>query len=136
VRFLDTNIILRYLTRDDEAKAAACLELLQRVSSDEERVTSSETVFAEVVYVLASKKHYALPPDAIRARVGPILNLRGLRMPGKAALLRALDVYAAYPGLDIEDALSVAHMERQGVVGILSYDTGFDQIDVIQRYEP
>jgi predicted nucleic acid-binding protein len=57
-------------------------------------------------------------------------------MPGKATLLRALDVYAAYPDLDIEDALSVAHMERQGIAGILSYDTGFDHIDGIQRHEP
>lgn len=27
-RFLDTNVLLRYFTRDDERKAAAALELL------------------------------------------------------------------------------------------------------------
>ena len=31
MRFLDANVILRYLTRDDEAKAQACYELFQRV---------------------------------------------------------------------------------------------------------
>ena len=31
MRFLDTNVILRYLTRDDEAKAEACYQLFQRV---------------------------------------------------------------------------------------------------------
>ena len=30
-RFLDTNILLRYLTRDDEEKDRACLALLLRV---------------------------------------------------------------------------------------------------------
>ncbi len=31
VRFLDTNILLRYLTGDDEHKAGACLDLLLKV---------------------------------------------------------------------------------------------------------
>ena len=37
-RFLDTNILLRYLTRDDEAKAQQALALLRRVERDEEQV--------------------------------------------------------------------------------------------------
>lgn len=31
MRFLDANVILRYLTRDDAIKAQACFAMLQRV---------------------------------------------------------------------------------------------------------
>lgn len=31
MRFVDANIFIRYLTRDDPAKGAACLSLFQRV---------------------------------------------------------------------------------------------------------
>jgi uncharacterized protein len=136
VRFLDTNVILRYLTRDDEAKAAACLRLLKRAGDGIEELTSSEAVFTETVYVLESARHYRLPRGEIRARLVPVLTLRGLRMANRTALLRALDVYVEYPDLDVEDALAVAHMERHGVTEIVSYDTGFDRVPGIERQEP
>jgi predicted nucleic acid-binding protein len=136
VRFLDTNVILRYLTRDDEAKAAACLRLLKRAGDGIEELTSSEAVFTETVYVLESARHYRLPRGEIRGRLVPVLMLRGLRMANRTALLRALDVYVEYPDLDVEDALAVAHMERHGVTEIVSYDTGFDRVPGIERQEP
>ena len=37
VKFLDTNILLRYFTRGDERKAAACFALLQRVQQGQEK---------------------------------------------------------------------------------------------------
>ena len=37
-RFLDTNILLRLFTRDDEAKARLALALLQRVERGEEKL--------------------------------------------------------------------------------------------------
>jgi uncharacterized protein len=136
VRFLDTNVILRYLTRDDEAKAAACLRLFQRVGEGTEELTSSEAVFTETVYVLESARHYHLQRAEIRARLVPILTLRGLRLANRSTLLRAFDVYVEYPDLDVEDALAVAHMERHGVTEIVSYDTGFDRVPGIERQEP
>ena len=35
MKFLDTNIILRFLTRDDVAKADACLRLFRQVQLGE-----------------------------------------------------------------------------------------------------
>ena len=46
MRFLDTNVFLRYLTGDDEVKAQACYELFQR----ELKLFASEAiVITEVV---------------------------------------------------------------------------------------
>ena len=50
MRFLDANVILRYLTRDDETKARACFALFQRLKRGEERVFTCEAILTEVVY--------------------------------------------------------------------------------------
>ena len=136
MRFLDTNIIVRYLTRDDEEKAAACYELFQRLKHGTEEVTTCEAVIAEVAYVLASRAHYALSHEQVRARLAPILALRGLKIPNRRVYLRALDLYASYRFLDIEDALLLAHMERRGTREIISYDSDFDQIPGTKRLVP
>ena len=137
MRFLDTNIILRYLTRDDEAKAQACYHLFQRVKEGEEEVCTCEAIITEVVYVLSSSRApYRLNHEEIKARLVPIVTLRGLKLPNKRVYLQALDLYASFPFLDFEDALAVAHMERQGVKELLSYDRDFDRIPGITRVEP
>ena len=136
MKFLDTNIVIRFLVRDDDVKAGACLELLQRVERGEEEITTSESVIAEIVYVLSSPRLYALSPEDIRARLVPILSLRGLRLPAKRLYVRALDIYCEYSSLDFEDALSVAHLEREGITTMLSYDIGFDLVHGIIREEP
>jgi len=136
MRYVDTNVLLRYLTGDDPAKARACFELLQRVKTGEEVVTTCEAVVTELVYVLSSRSHYELTREEIRARLVPILLLKGLRLTNRRLYLRALDVYVSYPGLDFEDALIVAHMGRHGVAEVLSYDRGFDAVAGITRVEP
>ena len=137
MRFLDTNVILRYLTRDDEVKADACYQLFQRVRHGDEEVLTCEAVVSEVVYVLASHRlPYRLGHEEIRRRLVPLLALRGLKLPQKSVYIRALDVYASFSRLDFEDALVVAHMERQGITDILSYDKDFDLVPGVQRVEP
>ncbi len=137
MRFLDTNIILRYLTRDDEAKAEACYQLFQRVKLGEEELFTCEAIVTEVAYVLSSRRApYRLSHEEVRARLLPILTLRGLRLAQKRLYLRALDLYASSSFLDFEDALAVAHMEHQGVSEIVSYDKDFDRITGLRRVEP
>lgn len=136
MRFVDTNVIIRYLVRDDEAKAQRCYELLQRVRRGEERITTSGAVVCEAVYVLASRKTYGLGHADIRARLVPILSLPGFHISGKRDYMRALDLYAQWSWADFEDALTVALMEREGIEELLSYDRGFDAVELVRRSEP
>jgi len=133
--FVDTNIFLRYLTKDDPDKAQACFELFKRAEANQVALTATETVIAEVVYVLSSKRTYNLPRDQIRARLYPLLTLQGLRLPQRQTVLRALDLYVAYE-IDFEDALIVAHMERQAIRELYSYDRDFDEVPGVNRQEP
>lgn len=136
MRFLDANIFLRYLVAEDSAKANACFALFQRLKTGQEVATTSEAIVAEVAYVLRSRAHYALTATEIESRLRPLLTLRGLKLPHKKTYVRGFEIWAAYPALDFEDALIVAHMERLGLREVVSYDTDFDRVPAVQRTEP
>ena len=141
MRFLDTDIFLRYVTGGGEhpanrARAEACLALFLDVRAGRTEVTTSEAVIAEVLYVLTSPRQYGLPPGEAAERLRPVLELRGLRLPEKQRHLRALDLLARYPFLGFKDALTVVHLGRSDVTGLLSYDGHFDRIPGVRRHEP
>jgi uncharacterized protein len=136
MRFLDTNVIIRFLTGDDPQKAQACRDLLLRVQRGEEQVRISEAIVTEVCYILSSRAHYRLSHEDIRQRLAPIVNLRGLKLPRKRLYLRALDLFATYPAVDFEDVLSAACMEAQAIEEFYSYDTDFDVLPAVKRLEP
>jgi predicted nucleic acid-binding protein len=79
--------------------------------------------------------------DSIRGRsrprrLNPLVNLTGLKLDKKQSFRRALDIYSANAFLDFEDAMSVAHMERQGLSDNTSYDKDFDRVSGVARKEP
>ena len=133
--FLDTNIIIRYLTRDDPDKAACAYALLQAVEHNQRQVTTTEAVLAEVVYVLASRRLYNVARPVIRQRLLDILALPGLRLANKSVYRRALDLYASGT-LDFTDCLIVARMEHAKITDVFSFDRDFEQIPGITRIEP
>lgn len=138
--FIDANIILRYLVRAqtpaDQASQAACANLFNLVSSGAAEITTCESVVAEVLFVLCSRRQYGLTHEDASARLGPILGLRGFRLPQKRVYLRALDLFATYEHLDYPDALLIAHTERQRLQELLSYDKGLDRVPGVARREP
>src|SRR5438105_465375 len=106
MKFLDTNIIIRYLTRDDAEKAARAYAFLQTVETGAEEVTTTEAVIAEVIHVLSSKHVYNYPREEIVKRLLPVLQLKGLRLPHKKWYIEALLLYAQQK-IDFVDVLIV-----------------------------
>jgi uncharacterized protein len=137
VRFLDANILLRFLAQPvsaaDQRKAELARDLLLRVERSEERVTTSLLVIFETIFTL--HRTYRAPRDAIRDRLTEIISLRGLTLPGKRLLLQALQLFAQ-TNLSFGDAYNVVSMQAQGITEIYSWDTDFDHIPGITRVEP
>ena len=133
LRVLDTNLLVRYLTRDDEEKAERALALLQRLERGEERVRATVIVIFETVYTL--QRYYKLPKPRIRELLVPIITLRGLQLPNKGLLVRTLDVYVG-ENISFADAYHAADMAARGETEIYSWDTDFDRIPGITRVEP
>ncbi len=133
--FLDTNIIVRFITQDAPEQAQRAALLFEQLGLGNVNVTTSEAVIVETVQVLSSRALYNLPRAEIQTHLTNILSLRGLVLSNKRTYLRALEIYAS-TNVDFVDALNVAHMERAGIDTIMSFDRDFDRIPGIQRVEP
>lgn len=133
VRFLDTNILLRYLTRDDPARAAAALALLIRVEEGQERVITSPLVIFETVFTL--QKRYHVSKQDIRQALTDLISMRGLQIPNKALRIEALNLFATQ-NLPFVDAYNAVYMRSRGLNEIYSWDGDFDRITGITRVEP
>ncbi len=132
-RFLDTNILLRYFTRDDEEKARLVLALLSRVERGEEKVITSPMVIFETVFTLQS--HYRVSRKEIRDLVSNVISLRGLQLQHKGLYYRALDIYVDH-NISFADAFNAAYMESRGISEIYSWDGHFDRLPGVTRLEP
>jgi predicted nucleic acid-binding protein len=139
VIFLDANYILRALvpptTPQDQPKAAEAIALLRAVAAGAKEATTSESVVAEVAFVLTAPRHYGLSAADAAGRLQPIIGLRGLKLSGKKRLQRAFDVWVREPHLGFVDALTVAYAEQPGIE-LATFDSDFDGVAGITRYTP
>lgn len=134
LRFLDTNILLRYFTKDDEEKAQKALALLRRIERGGERVETSLPVIFETVFTL--QRRYHVPKPQIRKLLLPLLRLRGIHLERKNLYFDALDLYVEKPDLSFADAFNTVFMKARGITEIYSFDTDFDEVEGITRLEP
>lgn len=125
--FLDTNVWLRFLTRDDETKARSIASLLAEAEAGAHRLTSSHLVIAELEWTLRS--YYNVAKPAIVAALRELLALRSLRMPRPGMLDHTLDLFERHP-VDFVDAYNAADMHSRRLATIVSYDTDFDRLGV------
>jgi predicted nucleic acid-binding protein len=132
-RFLDTNILLRYLTRDDEKKAEKALRLLLRVESGLEQVVTSPMVIVETVFTL--DKSYRVPRLLIKERLEAIISMRGLRLDAKQVYYDALDLFVAGRA-SFADAFNAAFMKSRRLTEIYTWDSDFDSMEGVTRVEP
>lgn len=119
--FLDTNLILRYLTQSrdpaEQAMEQQAAALFDAVERGEELVTTSEVVFHEAAYILMAKSHYGLERALVAGYLGALLDLSGLRLPrGERSIIqRAIELFEHNPGLDMADCLIASRSERMGI---------------------
>lgn len=132
-RFLDTNIFVRYFTRDDEEKANRAKLLLERIERGEEKGETSPIVIFETVYTL--ERYYRIAKSRIREVLSPIIRLRGLRLPQKRLCIKALHLFAA-KNIAFADAYNAVYLQSLGLSEIYTFDTDFDKLAGIRRVEP
>jgi len=135
MEYIDTNILIRFLTGDEPEQAEASSRLLERVEKKELILFAPDTVIADTVFVLSSPRQYGKSREEIRALLFPLLSLEAFKIDHRKELLRALEIYATYP-LDFSDAYLKATMEEAGATVLYSYDTDFDRFPDVTRKEP
>lgn len=133
MRFLDTNILLRYFTGDNLEMAEAARHLLAKVERGEEKVVTSPLVVFETVFTL--QRTYGVSRERIGAMVSAIISLPGIRFAEKQLCLEALDVFVQHR-ISFADAYTVAHMKVRGITVINSWDSDFDKVEGVIRIAP
>jgi predicted nucleic-acid-binding protein len=99
---LDTNIVIRYLTQDDQRQSQRANRLFERTLSAERPGFVSLVVLCEVVWVLADS--YAMDAARIRAVVEGLLESRQLEIESKELVRKALRSWSSGP-TGLTDAL-------------------------------
>jgi predicted nucleic acid-binding protein len=131
--FVDTNIFLRYLTKDDPSKYEKCREMFKRAMKGEIAITTSGMVVAELVWTLLS--YYKVPKAEVVEKVSVIVGTKNLSIPDKQMVADALVLYAR-KNIDFIDAYNAVFMRYHGLREIFSYDEDFELMEDIQRREP
>lgn len=98
---IDTNIVVRYLIKDDEIQAQLAIDLFKN-----NRCFILKTVVLETVWVLGSKQGYALARDVIVSRVRHLLKLSNVEIEDIESVVLAVHWYSL--GMDFADALHLA----------------------------
>lgn len=131
---LDTNIILRFITADDKVKQEKTARLFEKIKEGEIKAFIHDVIFAEIVFVLVSKKLYGLSKHKIQALLLPIINLTNIKFQSKKHIKRALELFVQYD-IDFEDALIAVYAENEKIE-IVSFDRDFKKIPSITSNEP
>lgn len=130
--FVDTNIILYSLGRDD-ALRRSCAEIVRHAAADTtnaQMVVSAE-VLQEVFHVLFRRYGKARAREAIEAAHASFVSEAVL--PEDVLDAARMD---AGPGLQARDLVHLATMHRLGLTRIVSSDRAFDQVAGIERLDP
>jgi predicted nucleic acid-binding protein len=133
--FIDTNILIRFLTKDDPDKRARATAFFERVEKGELKVIVPVVVIAEAVYVLSSPRLYNLSRPEVFGMLDRLIRIPNFKVRNRRMVMRALDLYLT-TNLDFEDAFIVVSMLQVKTKTLYSFDEGFDRVQAIKRLEP
>ena len=113
---VDTNIVVRYLIKDDYDQAVLATRFLS-----ENRCLVLKSVLLEVVWVLTSPDGYNLPRNIVHERLLHVLGLPGMETEDAVNVAQALTWYAH--GMDFADALHLSSSSE--LSGLATFDRKF-----------
>jgi predicted nucleic-acid-binding protein len=126
----DTNILIRYLTRDVESLYARAKAFFDKVREGSAKAIILESVIAESIYVLT--KIYKVPKNRAAESLIAILRYKGIANPDQKELIRALALYSER-NIDIVDCIlfiKAAGPERS----LFSFDSDLNKISDSRRH--
>lgn len=89
--FIDTNVLIRLLIKDDDVKRKSCERLLEKARQKEVILYILPVSVLEVVWVL--EKYYKLDKKTIRELVEAVMNTPELKVGMEDVFRKALETY-------------------------------------------
>jgi predicted nucleic-acid-binding protein len=116
---IDTNILVRFLVRDDEAQFDKSRKLIKREVAAGRRVLVNQLVLMETEWVLRSR--YALPKNKIIEAISNLLDAIDIQFEDEPIIEEALFVWKDATA-DFADCLIGAKNRRLGCRATASFD--------------
>ena len=114
---IDTNVVIRFLTRDNEILSEKSAEIFEKIERGELRAKITDSVLAEIIYVIT--KIYKMDRESAANTLKKIIDLKGIVNRDKTQLKKALNVFACQK-IDIVDA--ILKVRSNQCLGVLSFD--------------
>lgn len=121
MRAVDTNVLVRLLTRDDARQVEAAEKFVERGA------WVSHLVLAEATWVLTSV--YARSPMEIATAVEMLLNHQHLTLQDADAVAAANDQFRRRPILGFSDCLILAVARKAGHLPLGTFDRNLARLD-------
>jgi len=125
----DTNILIRYLTRDDEPLFVRAKEFFDKVKEGSTKAVILESVIAECIYVLT--KIYKVPKNKVAESLIDMLHYKGIANPDRQELIRALTLFSER-NLDIVDCILCVKAAGSNAA-LFSFNNELNKISGSQR---
>ena len=132
VRYLvDTNILLRFLSGEPPAQAAAARKLFDRAANGEVILEVPTLIVAEAYYTLTS--FYEVERKIAAEKLSMLLQQHGVKLRDGNSVLTALK-WLQTSNVGFSDAYLAAEASEEKLI-VASFDSDFDKPRVA-RYEP
>jgi predicted nucleic-acid-binding protein len=125
VRAVDTNVLVRLLTRDDAKQVAAAEAFVARGA------WVPHVVLAETTWVLTSV--YDRGADEIAAAVEILVNHEHLTIQDSETVTAALATFRRRPALGFSDCLVVEVARKSGHLPLGTFDRDLAKVDGVER---
>jgi predicted nucleic acid-binding protein len=136
MKYLDTNVFVRLLARDNSAMTAQAEALFGRIESGAETVFVFDTIVAETIFVLTSAVLYAQSRETVGDGLQALLSLDGVRMEDKRRCLLALELFAERRGLSFVDCLLAAAALGDETGQVVTFDRRIGRVPGVDVVEP
>lgn len=116
---IDTNVLVRFLVRDDDAHFEKARKLIKREVAARRRVFVNQLVLMETEWVLRSR--YAVPKNQIIEAISGLLNATDVQFEDEPAIEEALFIWKDSTA-DFADCLIGAKNRRMGCRVTVTFD--------------
>jgi len=131
--FLDSNIFLRPIVKDDPEKVRDCERLFEKIERGVIKAFTSNLILAEIIWV--GNSFYKIKKEDLIEMIRGILDLKNLKIIDNFDSRKAIGFYEKYPVKFIDALIASNPKIFKKEITIISYDKDFDKLNV-KRKEP
>jgi len=125
MRAVDTNVLVRLVTRDDVRQVAAAEVFVAKGA------WVPQLALAEATWVLSAV--YDLDASAIATAIGMLLNHKDLTLEASEVVASALEIFRRRPALGFSDCLMLEVARKAGHLPLGTFDRNLGKLDGVER---